>query len=146
MTAEMEYLVEEGYVVASMYYRSSAQGHYPDQIIDVKTALRFLRAHADQYEIDPERIGVMGRSAGGHLSAVAGMNTDGWDTENGAAIHPKYRLPMICLDSGYCGVDGAMMKRISGKFRITVENAGGDPCRSAVRRRSVYFKGAGTNG
>ncbi len=89
MTAEMEYLVEEGYVVASMYYRSSAQGHYPDQIIDVKTALRFLRAHADQYEIDPERIGVMGRSAGGHLSAVAGMNTDGWDTEEWSGYSSK---------------------------------------------------------
>ena len=81
MVAEVEYLVEAGYVVASMYYRSSAQGHYPDQLIDVKTAIRFLRAHAAEYEIDPERIGVMGRSAGGHLAAMAAMNTPGYDTE-----------------------------------------------------------------
>ena len=81
MVAECEYLVEAGYVVASMYYRSSAQAKYPEQLKDVKTALRFLRANAEKYEIDPDRIGVMGRSAGGHLAAMAGMNTEGYDTE-----------------------------------------------------------------
>ena len=76
MVAEMQFLAEAGYVLASIYYRSSAQGHYPDQIIDVKTAVRFLRAHADEYLIDPERIGVIGRSAGGHLSSMAAMNLE----------------------------------------------------------------------
>lgn len=84
MVAEVEYLAEAGFVVASMYYRSSAQAKYPEQLRDVKTALRFLRAHADEYEIDPDRIGIMGRSAGGHLSAMAGMNTPGYDTEEWA--------------------------------------------------------------
>lgn len=76
MVAEMQFLADAGYVVASMYYRSSAEGHFPDQIVDVKTAVRFLRAHADQYEIDPERIGVIGRSAGGHLASLAALNSD----------------------------------------------------------------------
>lgn len=80
MVAEMAFLADAGYVVASMYYRSSAEGHMPDQIVDVKTALRFLRAHAAEYEIDPERIGIIGRSAGGHLSALAAMNTDQYDS------------------------------------------------------------------
>ncbi|MDO4266829.1 MAG: alpha/beta hydrolase [Eubacteriales bacterium] len=81
MVPEMMFLADAGYVVASMYYRSSAEGHFPDQIIDVKTAIRFLRAHAEEYEIDPERIGVIGRSAGGHLSALAAMNEDLYDSE-----------------------------------------------------------------
>ncbi len=81
MVAEVAYLAEAGYVVASMYYRSSAEEKYPSQLKDVKTAIRFLRAHAVEYEIDPEHIGIMGRSAGGHLSAMAGMNTKGYDTE-----------------------------------------------------------------
>lgn len=51
MVAEMAFLADAGYVVASMYYRSSAEAHMPSQIIDVKTAIRFLRAHADEYEI-----------------------------------------------------------------------------------------------
>lgn len=75
MLGEMPGFANAGYVVVSMYYRSSSEGHFPDQIIDVKTAIRFLRAHAVQYEIDPERIGVFGRSAGGHLAAYAAMNT-----------------------------------------------------------------------
>lgn len=81
MVAEMRELADAGYVVASIYYRSSHQGKFPAQIIDVKTAVRFLRAHADKYEIDPNNIAVMGRSAGGHLAAFAGMNLEGYDTE-----------------------------------------------------------------
>ena len=76
MVAEMAFLADAGYVVASMYYRSSAECHMPAQIIDVKTAIRFLRAHAVEYEIDPEHIGIIGRSAGGQLSALAAMNSD----------------------------------------------------------------------
>ncbi len=81
MLAEMTELADAGYVVASMYYRSSAQGKFPDQITDVKTAIRFLRAHADEYEIDEERIGVMGRSAGGYLAVLASMNTDCYESD-----------------------------------------------------------------
>ena len=81
MAAEMEFLAEEGFAVACIYYRSSAQGHFPDQLIDCKTAVRFLRANADKYGIDPNRVGTIGRSAGGHLSAFMDMNLDGYGTE-----------------------------------------------------------------
>lgn len=81
MAAELEYLAEAGYAVALMYYRSSAQAHYPEQLKDVKTAIRFLRSHAEEYGLDPEHIGVMGSSGGGHLAAMAAMNADGYDTE-----------------------------------------------------------------
>lgn len=91
MVAEVEYLVEAGYVVASIYYRSSAQGHFPDQLIDAKTAIRFLRANAKKYEIDPDRIGVMGRSAGGHLSALVAMNLEGYDTEEWAGYSSEVK-------------------------------------------------------
>lgn len=76
MLGEMSEFANAGYVVASMYYRSSSEGAFPAQLEDVKTAVRFLRAHAKQYEIDSERIGVFGRSAGGHLAAFAAMNTE----------------------------------------------------------------------
>ena len=60
MTAEMQFLAEAGYAVAFPYYRSSAQGSFPAQIIDCKTALRFLRANAAKYGIDPARAGAIG--------------------------------------------------------------------------------------
>lgn len=81
MVAEMMFLADAGFVLASMYYRSSAEGHFPDQIVDVKTAIRFLRAHAGEYEIDPDHIGIIGRSAGGHLSALAALNSDCYESE-----------------------------------------------------------------
>lgn len=80
MAAEMMFLAEHGYAVACIYYRSSAQGVWPAQLIDCKTAVRFLRAHADQYCLDPSRIAAIGRSAGGHLASWMAMNTDGYDT------------------------------------------------------------------
>lgn len=81
MVGELQYFAEHGYAVAFIQYRNSGEGHFPDQLIDVKTAVRFLRAHAAQYGIDPERIVAMGRSAGGHLASWMAMNTDGFDTK-----------------------------------------------------------------
>jgi len=80
MLGEMADFVNAGYVVASIYYRSSAQGKWPCQLDDVRTAVRFLRANSAKYEIDPTHIGVFGRSAGGHLAAFAGQNLPVKDT------------------------------------------------------------------
>ena len=89
MLGEMNQFADAGYVVASMYYRSSSEASFPAQIIDVKTAIRFLRANASKYEIDPDRIGVFGRSAGGHLAAFAAMNTDTFESEEWSGYSSK---------------------------------------------------------
>lgn len=89
MTAEMQFLADQGYAVAFPYYRSSAQGHFPAQLLDVKTAIRFLRAHGDEYNLACEKVGVIGRSAGGHLAAFCAMNVDGYDTEEWAEYSSK---------------------------------------------------------
>lgn len=81
MAAELEYLAEAGYIVAMIHYRNSKQGKFPSQLIDCKTAIRFLRANAEKYAIDPAKVGVFGRSAGGMLAAWMAMNTDDFDTE-----------------------------------------------------------------
>jgi len=81
MVPELTFLAYQGYAVASVYYRTSGQGKFPAQVVDLKTAVRFLRAHADQYNIDPERIGVYGRSAGGYIAAFLAMNTEDFISE-----------------------------------------------------------------
>ncbi|QDU25756.1 Carboxylesterase NlhH [Anatilimnocola aggregata] len=63
-----------GYVVASIEYRFSQKAPFPAQIQDCQAAIRFLRANAKKYSIDPERIGVGGASAGGHLAALVGTS------------------------------------------------------------------------
>lgn len=66
----------KGFVVASVNYRLSHEAQFPSQIKDCKAAIRWLRANADQYHIDPERIGAWGSSAGGHLVALLGTTGD----------------------------------------------------------------------
>lgn len=62
------------YAGATIDYRLSKDAIWPAQIYDCKAALRWLRAHAKKYNLDPQRIGVIGPSAGGHLAAMLGAS------------------------------------------------------------------------
>ena len=70
-------LLDQGYLVAAIDYRLAPRYKFPAQIEDVKCAIRFLRANADTYGIDPLSIGLLGDSAGGHLAALAGVYDNG---------------------------------------------------------------------
>jgi acetyl esterase/lipase len=67
-------LASEGFVVASLEYRLSGEAPFPAQLQDARAAIRFLKAHAGQYGIDPARVGVWGGSAGGHLTALTALS------------------------------------------------------------------------
>lgn len=69
-------LVQQGFFCASVEYRFSQEAKFPAQIEDCKCAIRFLRAKQKEYNIDPDRIGVWGSSAGGHLAALLGTSGD----------------------------------------------------------------------
>lgn len=62
-----------GCAVASIEYRLSGQALFPAQLHDVRTAIQFLRARAEQFGMNPTKVGVWGSSAGGHLAALAGL-------------------------------------------------------------------------
>lgn len=64
--------VPRGFAVISIDYRLSDAGIFPAQIHDVKAAIRFVKANAATYRIDPDRVALWGTSAGGHLAALAG--------------------------------------------------------------------------
>ncbi|HEV3299461.1 MAG TPA: alpha/beta hydrolase [Planctomycetaceae bacterium] len=66
-------LAERGYVAATVTYRLAPRYKFPAAIHDTKAAVRWLRANAATYKINPERIGVMGGSAGGHLAQFLGV-------------------------------------------------------------------------
>ncbi|MFM5953176.1 MAG: alpha/beta hydrolase fold domain-containing protein [Novosphingobium sp.] len=68
-------LAAEGFTVASLEYRLSAEAKFPAQLQDAKAALRFLGANAAKYRIDPSRVGIWGGSAGGHLTALTCKDT-----------------------------------------------------------------------
>lgn len=66
-------LLNAGFAVISINHRSSMEAIWPAQIQDVKAAIRYVRANAAKYNIDPSFIGITGFSSGGHLSTFAGV-------------------------------------------------------------------------
>ncbi len=74
-TGPLDYL-DAGYAVASINYRLSQHAIFPAQIQDCKAAVRYLRANAQKYNLDPNRFGAWGASAGGHLVAMLGTTGD----------------------------------------------------------------------
>src|ERR1700683_5002917 len=68
------YVAEAGFVVASVQYRTITDGaNYRDGVADVKSAIRYLRANANRYGIDPSKVAVWGESAGGYIAAMVGV-------------------------------------------------------------------------
>jgi acetyl esterase/lipase len=85
-----------GYVVASLDYRLSGEAIFPAQIEDCKAAIRWLRAHADKYHIDPDKVGVWGGSAGGHLVALLGTAGDQKRWDVGEHTDQSSRVQAVC--------------------------------------------------
>lgn len=70
------YLTDEGFTVFAVNHGSSPRYKVPDAVSDVRRAVRHIRSNAEKYDIGPERLGVMGLSAGGHLSLMLGLSSD----------------------------------------------------------------------
>ena len=68
--------VKRGYAVVSVNYRMSGEAKFPANINDVKAAIRWIRANAEKYHFDPDKIAIWGGSAGGNLSSLAGTSGD----------------------------------------------------------------------
>lgn len=70
------YFRDNGYACASVNYRLAQETPFPGALSDVKAAIRFLKAHADEYGFDAERIAIWGESAGGYLAVAASVTND----------------------------------------------------------------------
>ncbi|KPM46768.1 esterase [Jiulongibacter sediminis] len=68
-------LLRNGYAVVSVNHRSSRDAIWPAQIHDIKAAIRYIRANADQFSLDTRFLGISGYSSGGHLSTMAGVTS-----------------------------------------------------------------------
>ncbi|HEY9807110.1 MAG TPA: alpha/beta hydrolase, partial [Candidatus Obscuribacterales bacterium] len=70
------YMAAQGYTVFAIDYRHAPRYRFPAQLEDVRTALAFIQEHAAEYEVDGDRIALLGRSAGGHLAMLAAYQPD----------------------------------------------------------------------
>jgi acetyl esterase/lipase len=76
---QFQFLLDKGFTVVIVRHGSSPRYQVPDAVSDVRRAVRYVRHHAKQWGVDPDRLGAYGGSAGGHLSLVLGMASDNGD-------------------------------------------------------------------
>ena len=90
-------LAQRGYVAATVTYRLAPKHQFPAAVHDVKSAVRWLRANAAKYAIDPNRIGTTGDSAGGHLALFLGVtgDADEFDGSDGDNLDQSSRVNCV---------------------------------------------------
>lgn len=112
---------EKGYAVATITYRLSKVAPFPAAVEDCKCAVRWMRANAEKYGIDPDRIAVLGGSAGGHLSMMVGytpgeMEGNGGHADQSSAVKVVVDLYGPCdLTTDEAKEAGSVKKFLEGK-------------------------------
>lgn len=106
------FLLKQGFAVASLNYRLSQHAIFPAQIQDCKAAIRWLKANAKQYGYDPNRIGVWGPSAGGHLVALMGTSNGIAEFDVGANL--EFSSGVQCVVDYFGPTDLLVMGKHSG--------------------------------
>jgi acetyl esterase/lipase len=97
------YYARRGYVVASTSYRLSGEAQYPAAVSDIKCAVRWMRANAARHNIDPNKLAVLGGSAGGHLAMMTGYTADIAELEgNGGHTGVSSRVQAVANFYGPC--------------------------------------------
>ena len=119
-------LVQDGYAVASINYRLARTAPFPAQLEDCKAAVRWLRANASTYSLDPDRIGVWGYSSGGHLAALLGT-TGGVPELEGSGENMQYssQVQAVCDVAG--PADLLAMANLGPRRTLAIEGLLGGP-------------------
>lgn len=100
-------LAHAGFVLAAIDYLGNNEARFPSQICELKSAIRYLRAHAEKYHIDPQRIGVMGESAGGYYTAMLAATGETREFDCGEHLEQSSAIGAACCWYGpaECSLD-----------------------------------------
>lgn len=115
------------YATVGVGYRLTKEAHWPEQIYDCKAAIRWVRGHAKEYNLDPDRIGVTGSSAGGHLSSLIGTSGDVKELEGSLGEFSSLSSRVSCVVN-LCGPEDftqALMFDKDGKPVVADEAVSG---------------------
>ena len=91
----VSWLVGHGFAVASVQYRLSGEAKFPAQVHDAKGAIRWLRAHANEFGYDASRMGAVGISSGGHVAMMAGLANEELEGEVGGHLGESSSLDVL---------------------------------------------------
>jgi acetyl esterase/lipase len=125
--AGWRYLNDDGILVVSVNYRlTNPTQKFPVMIEDIKCAVRYLRAHSAEYHLDPDRIGALGASAGGHLVALLGTadQAAGWDV--GEYLDQSSRVQAVVTVSGLSDFTRPIEGGVSMEIYFTFGALAGD--------------------
>jgi beta-xylosidase/acetyl esterase/lipase len=120
-------LAKRGYVTATVEHRLSNEKKYPAQIHDLKASVRWLRANAKELGIDPNRIGAIGGSSGGHLVALLGVTNDmpHFEGDGGNAKFSSRVQSVVDIDGTATFIDpGNIAKEIKGPWDTNTKLTG----------------------
>lgn len=132
----------QGYAVFSINYRLTDVATFPAQIHDCKAAIRWIRAHAREYGLNPDRIGVAGSSAGGHLVALLGTSGGVKELEGdvGGNLDFSSKVQAVC---DLCGpssfliedADAEAVRKAEAKDSAVTQLFGGPPAENKEKAR-----------
>jgi acetyl esterase/lipase len=102
-------LLNKGYALASIGYRVSGEAQFPDPVKDCKAAIRYLKAHAIEYGVDPSRFGVVGNSAGAYMALMMATTPNISFLEDRSTGDSAYGTDMRCCIATYAPVDFSLI-------------------------------------
>jgi len=125
-----------GFVAAAINYRLSGEAPFPAALEDCKCAVRWLRAHAEDYHIDVKRIGACGNSAGGHLALLLGLAGKAGLEGDGPYQDQSSMVQAVVSDSGPVDLDWRKPEN-GGLAKVISEFLAGPPETLAERIRKA---------
>jgi len=116
-------LAERGYVAVPVAYRLGIDGRFPAAVHDLKAAIRWLRAHAGEYGIDPARVAAVGGSAGGTMAALLGASNGmaALEGDEGCPDWSSEVQAVVCLDGAATFADNRLIsgsEKNNGRFYV----------------------------
>jgi acetyl esterase/lipase len=127
-----------GFAVAAINYRLTPTYKFPAQVFDCKLAIRYLRQNADSLGFDPDRIGVWGASAGGHLAAMVGLAGPGDGLEGPGLEGVSSQVEAVVEHYGPTDFTDAISMNQIGEMNVLIDFLGCDPraCADVARAAS----------
>ena len=111
----IEKALENGYAVVSVDYRKATEAVFPAALGDVKAAVRFVKAHAMEYRLDPDKIAIWGESAGAYLSLMTALTPDVAELNADVADYAEIPSDVTALVSFYAPVEFYTLYEEAGK-------------------------------
>ena len=139
------FLAHNGYAVFAIEYRLGKPGVYPNALYDVKAALQFVRAKAPDYDIDPDRVGLIGDSAGAHLASLLALA--GGQCNSAYANDAHATTPVnVNLSQGTATFPGTNDSlSLTGSFQEVVAGTGNDTVSAGSAGHLLLFGGTGND-